>query len=347
MALEHGGSINPRDPLRLIHSGTLCTSTSPRGRSRVGRRRGRSTRDLLSVCRNLAWGYLWYEKAFDKAVAVLEEAVKLDGTEARHLYELDVAYERAKASPERRLTMLQAHRSVAEKRDDAMTRLIMVLVLAGDYDEAIRILSTRHFHCAAASSPWEGRGELRNIYEDALQLRGLRRLRDGDGKGSLDDFRRAYEYPANLEIGMPPFNPRFAQTFCLIGLGYEALGDVAKAREFFLKAVAENADDTEYLYYQGLALGKLGQTKWAEQMFTKLEKLSKALPVVSIYQTLDGRPLTAEEEDARKRRLRGLAYAGNGLKDEARAEFTAAIRSRPTMCGIGTSAKRAVYDRHS
>jgi tetratricopeptide (TPR) repeat protein len=329
VALEHARPVNPRDPLAPYLLGNLLYEHQPARAIKEWEAARALDPGSAMVYRNLAWGYMWYEKDPGKAIANLEEAVRLDGSDARHLYELDVVYECAKASPERRLAMLQKHRAVAEKRDDAMTRLVMVLILAGHYDEAIQILSTRHFHSAAASSPWEGWGELRNLYETAFQLRGLRRLRDGDAKGECDDFLKAYEYPANLEIGRPIHNPRFAQIFYLIGLGYEAVGDMANAREYFLKAVAANADDTEYLYYQGLAFGKLGQPEGMEEILTKLEKLSKNLPVVSIYQTLDGRPPTADEEAARQRFLRGLAYAGKGLRDKAHAEFADATSIKP------------------
>lgn len=322
-ALESARSVDPKDSAAPYLIGNLLYPHQP-GRAIAAWEEARALDPgYARVHRNLAWGYRWHEKDLPKAIASLGEAIKLDSSDPRFLYELDVCLERANAPFERRLDVLTRHRSTAEKRDDAMTRVALILVQTGDYDEAIRILTTRHFH------GWEGVFFLHNLYESACQLRGLRRLKDGDAKGALADFLAAYEYPLNLDLGRPIHDPRFAQTLYLIGLGYESTGDAAAAREHYLKAVAENADDSEYQYYQGLAFGKLGQPKGAEQMLTKLEKLSTHLPARSAFQSFRALLPTPEEERARQHYIRGLAYAGKGLVVEARKEFAEAVALNP------------------
>jgi tetratricopeptide (TPR) repeat protein len=323
VALEHARLVNPNDALAPYLSGNLLYEHQPELAIKDWEAARTLDPNSAMVHRNLAWGYKWYEKDLGKAIASLEEAVKLDGSDARLLYELDVAYEAAKVSPERRLAMLQQHRAAAEKRDDAMTRLAKVLVLTGNYDDAIQILATHHFHV------WEGNYGLVDVYKDALQIRGLERLRNHDAQGALADFLKADEYPANFEIGRPPEIPRFAQNFYLIGLGYDAVGDTAKAREYYRKALAEKTADSEYLYYTGLAFRKLNQPEQAAQMFTELERLSRGHGFANRLHWWDPR-LTPEQEEARRHFIRGLAYSAKGLQAEADAQFAEAASGNPT-----------------
>jgi tetratricopeptide (TPR) repeat protein len=322
VALERARSVNPRDSLAPYLLGNLLYEHQPEEAIKDWEAARTLDPRFAMVYRNLAWGYKWYEKDLPKAIASLEESINLDGSDARHLYELDVAYEAAKVSPERRLAMLQQHRATAAKRDESETRLVAVLILTGNYNDAIQILTTRHFHV------WEGVIRLPNLYQDAFLLRGLGRLQNHDAKGALDDFLKANEYPANFDIGRPQHNPRFAQIFYLIGLGHEAVGDTVDARQYYLKALAEDAEDTEFLYYQGLAFKRLNQPKGAEELFTELENLSKREMVASAYSFEP--PPTAEQERVRRHYIRALAYAAKGLKDEARAEFGEAASADPS-----------------
>lgn len=318
VALEHARAANSKDSLAPYLLGNMLYEHQPKQAIEAWEIARSLDPSNARVYRNLAWGYRWYEKDCSKASTSLEKAIKLDGSDARYLYELDVAYECAKVPLKQRLAMLEQNRATAEMRDDAMTRYATVLVLAGRYDEAIRILTTRHFHV------WENMAGIPSLYQDAVLLRGLGRLKNHDAKGALADFLSADQYPANLEVGKPAGNPRYAQISYFIGLGYEAMGDTTNARQYFLSAVAEKADDTEFLYYQGLAFGKLGQSEGAEKMFSRLETLARKMPVVDIYRLRVPAP-TAEQDEARGHYIRALAYAGKGLRDQAHAEFAKAL----------------------
>lgn len=318
VVLEHARQANPKDSLAPYLLGDLLYEHQPKQAIDAWETARSLDPAYARVHRNLAWGYRWYEKDCFRASTSLEQAIKLDSSDARYLYELDVAYECAKTPLSQRLAMLEQHRATVEKRDDATSRLATLLVLSGRYDEALQILTTRHFRV------WENMAGLPILYQDAVLLRGLARLKNHDAQGALDDFLKADQYRPNLEIGKPLKSPRFAQVSYLIGLGYEAVGDANNARQYFLRAVAENADDTEYLYYQGLAFKKLGQPQGADQMFTKLEALAKKKPVVNIY-SLRAVATTAEQDDAHAAYVRALAYAGKGLEGQAHEEFAKAL----------------------
>ncbi len=109
------------------------------------------------------------------------------------LLELDQLYESANAAPERRLAALENHHDVVVKRQESFVREIMVLVLAGKYEQALDYLQSNFFHAQ------EGREDIHDVYVDAHLLQGLACL----GKVSL---RRALDHSA-----APPSIP----TICL------------------------------------------------------------------------------------------------------------------------------------
>ena len=103
---------------------------------------------------------------------------------------------------------------------------------------------------------------VRMLYVDAHLLRGSKRLHDGDSAGGLSDFQAADSYPLNLEQGRPISDARFAEVFYYKGLGLEATGDLAKAKELW-RSAADTDGVGVGLYYQGLALSKLGENRLA------------------------------------------------------------------------------------
>jgi tetratricopeptide (TPR) repeat protein len=272
------------------------------------------------VHRNLGWAYYRTQKNTAKAVASYEKAIACDKEDARLYAELDHLYEMANTRLQKRLALLQENHQTVVKRNDSFLREIMVLVLVGRYDEAISFLANNHFHVR------EGGGEIHDVYVDGLMLRGLLHLKDKRLKEALDDFRAASEYPENLSVGRPKNDRRAPQVAYYTGTAYEASGDVKTATEFYQKAASQRGTSQwqETRFYQGLALGKLGQEDAANKIFDELIEAGKAKLSQKIevdFFAKFGEQQSAEAQKASAHYILGLGYLGKGERIAARSEF--------------------------
>lgn len=283
------------------------------------------------VHRNLALAYAQHEKDLPKAIASLERAVELDPTEPRFLYELDVQYEAGGAPLARRLESLTRHHDVVARRDDALTREIVLLTAAGRAERALELLRGRRFR------NWEGSSQIHGVYVDACLAQGQRLLRAGMHREALREYEAALEYPDNLEVGRARRSPRNAQIQYLIGTAHEALGDPSRAKAAFERAAeGRGRGASESQYYHGLALRKLGRTDEAGPVFEQLvkegeERLQReAAP--DYFAKFGGR----DSERGRKAEayfLQGLGRLGQGRPADARAAFAQALAQDPGHVG--------------
>src|SRR5205085_1660567 len=109
-----------------------------------------------------------------RAIGLLEKAVSLDRKYPLHFTELDELYEASAAAPEKRLALLENNHEIVTKRDDSLAREITLKVTMGQYDDAIQLMTGRHF------AVWEGANL--NVGEDwaaAHLLRGQKRIAAG------------------------------------------------------------------------------------------------------------------------------------------------------------------------
>jgi tetratricopeptide (TPR) repeat protein len=287
------------------------------------------TRDprLALVHRNLGLAYATVRADIPQAIASLEQAVALNPKDARLLYELDLISEAAGSSPASRLARLQAHREVVSARDDAITREIILLTLLDNSERALELLNGRQFH------NWEGSGEIREVYADALLTRGLRALRAGQPQPALRDFEAALEFPKNLAVGRPKRDSRRVQIQCLIGYAHEALGDQQAARTAYTNAANEtSARSGDAGYYRACALLKLERQDDAAKIFENLlaegHRLLTAPPAADYFAKF------GEKESDRARQARAhywtaLAEAGLGQTLEAIASLRQALDLNP------------------
>lgn len=217
--------------------------------------------------RNLALAYAQHKKDVPKAIASLEQAVALDPAEPRFLYELDVQYEAGGAPVAQRLDMLTKHHATVVRRDDALTREIVLLTVAGQPGRALELLRGRHFR------NWEGSSQIHSVYVDAGLAHGRQLLAANQPGEALKSFAAAFEYPANLEVGRARRSPRTAQIQYGLGTAHEALGDAAAARAAFESAAAGgDGGASEAGCYRALALQKLGRRDEAKALFERLVK---------------------------------------------------------------------------
>ncbi len=234
----------------------------------------KSNPEFHRVHRNLALAY--YNKLDEKEMALdaLEKAHALDPSDARIVMELDQLYKKLNKPHAFRLKFLEAHPDALDYRDDLYLEQVTLLNQLGEYAKAKELIAARKFH------PWEG-GEGKVPAQYQLCRLGLARdaLRNKDFKRVVQLMEEALVYPENLGEGRL-ITARENDLYYYSGLGYEGLGEKEKAKACFIKSsegLAEPSDAMYYndqqpdkIFYQGLALLKLGNGDAARSMFNKL-----------------------------------------------------------------------------
>jgi len=309
---------NPSDALAPYYLGNLLYDNQPERAIKEWEKSQALDETIATAHRNLGFAYARIENNVIKAIASLEKAIECDNEDPRVYYELDLLYEAGGVSPQKRLDLLEDNHRTIIKRDDTLSREIALYVLLQQYDKAIELLADRHFHT------WEGGGRIHNVYVDAHLLRGRKKLKDKRYREALKDFEGALEYPENLEVGRSRRDRRTCQTNFFIGTAYEALGDAQKAGEYFEKSASTEARRSEYSYYKGLALKKLGREDEAEKIFDELIGSAKPGPAVTFFAKF-GERQAHNIRTANTHYTLGLGYLGKEMQEEAQAEFEKAL----------------------
>jgi tetratricopeptide (TPR) repeat protein len=219
--------------------------------------------ELAIAHRNLGWGY--YRHAGDglKAIAAYERAITLNNSEPAYYNELDALYEMSNAPIEKRLKLFEASNKAVKKRDDSFLRQIVVLNLAGETGKAVEYLTDRNF------SYVEGSSRVREVIIDTHLMMGKKYFAEKKYQEALRHFLFA-EVPEE-EGGSTRSGNRDVQVNYYIGLSYEALGNKAKARNYFNLSANQRLGRSNYMgYYQGLSYLKLGKTAQATEIFKAL-----------------------------------------------------------------------------
>ena len=229
----------------------------------------RLNEQLALAWRNIGYAESQLERDDKSALAAYDRAFALDTKDARVLLERDEVAERLKLPAAERRALLDRHRPTVEARDDLVSRWIdLVLETANgrDLDEAERVLTTRHFHT------WEGAYGLHHAWVEVQQRLGDRALARADRTLALRHYRRALEYPKNLEVA--PRTP---------DLRAHVQWSLARAQQGSEKAASlKRILDERYprpalgSYYQALAKKALGQAAEANALLDDLEKAARA-----------------------------------------------------------------------
>lgn len=228
-----------------------------------------------AIChRNLA--LLYYNKRTQKNLARhhLEFAFALDSDDARLMMELDQLYKKTNVPLDDRLKLLESNLDLTESRDDLYLERIALHNLKGNYRVALELLESRKFH------PWEG-GEGKVPFQHIHTHVELAKesLKKGKSKDAITHLENAQIYPVNLGEGKL-FGAQENDIFYWLGCAYEQLGNMEKAKVAWQKAteglsdpspaIFYNDQQPDKIFYQGLALLKLGSKKEAENRFEKL-----------------------------------------------------------------------------
>jgi tetratricopeptide (TPR) repeat protein len=315
--LRRAMEVNPLDARAPYYLGNLLYDLQPQEAIRTWEKARAMDDSLAMVHRNLGLAYWRIQNDLPAALKSLERAVALDPSNPRFTYELDVVSEAANVPPERRLERLEENQTAVLRRDDAVAREVRLYVLLGQYDQALAILTTRHFHA------WEGGGEIHDVYVDAHLRKGERLLRQGQYRQVLSEYEAARAYPQSLEVGEPYREPHLEEIAYHVGLAQEALGERAARQSFEQAAAAPSSEGSENRFYQGLALLRLGRREEANRLFDGLVQAGKELEAradLDYFAKFGDKPSDTERL-TRAHYLQGLGFLGKGQSESGKREF--------------------------
>ncbi|MBR3022001.1 MAG: DUF5107 domain-containing protein [Bacteroidaceae bacterium] len=237
-----------------------------------------------TVWRNLALARFNKQGQREAALEYMERAFQLDKTDARVLMELDQLRKRLHHPHAERLAFLQKYPKLTSQRDDLVLEEITLLNQLGRHEEAMQKLDAHHFH------PWEGgEGKVPAQYqlcrvELAKSILGSPENpeipQNPEKLAHLDKAIRLLDeclvYPPHLGEGKL-YGAQENDFHYLLGLAYALRGDAETARTHWEHAAQGSLEPTAAMYYndaqpdkifyQGLALLKLGRKDEAEGRF--------------------------------------------------------------------------------
>ena len=232
-----------------------------------------------TVWRNLALGRFNKQGKQQEALEYMEKAFHLDKNDERILMELDQLYKRLHKPHKARLAFLQKYPQLIQRRDDLVLEEITLLNQVGRYEEAMQKLDAHVFH------PWEGgEGKVPTQYQICRVELAKKAICDKDYEKAITLLNECLEYPHHLGEGKL-YGAQENDFYYLLGIAYDALGQQDKAIacwEEATKGAQEPAAAMYYndakpdkIFYQGMALYKLGRDGEAHGRFFKLINYGK------------------------------------------------------------------------
>ena len=232
-----------------------------------------------TVWRNLALAYFNKKHDAEKAREYMEKAFELNRKDARILMELDQLYKRLGCSHSERLELLQQHPELIAMRDDLLLEEITLLNQTGRYTEAMKKLDAHQFH------PWEGgEGKVSGQYQLCRLELAKKALVAKEYDKAILLLEECLVYPHHLGEGKL-YGAQENDFFYFLGCAYDAKGMKDKAKECWEKATLGpqepaaamyyNDAKPDKIFYQGLALLKLGRVGEAHGRFYKLVNYGK------------------------------------------------------------------------
>ncbi len=308
----------PKDARARLYLGNYLYDRQPERAVEEWDRAARLDPKLAPAHRNLGFARLRLGED-DEAVAAYEAALAADPSDPLVLLELDQAREAAGIPPEVRVKTLEENRQAVMRKDRAVGRLARLYVILGRMDEAIDLLSSRHFHL------WEGEAGMYGLYVQARVRRGELRLREGKVAEALRDFEAALEVPPNIEV-WAEFQEGHTMVHYFMGLAYRAAGDAGRAGDFFKKAAQARGTKGAMAYWAGRALAELGMKDEADAVFEGMVALGRRGAMVSRAGANYQDRVAARRRAAEAHYVAGLGLLGSGGEGAARAEFRKAVR---------------------
>jgi len=348
LVLENAIKLNVNDSKALYYLGNLWYDRKQSDKATKCWEASRSIADTFSIVnRNLALSYYNKQNEPEKARESLEKAFALNTNDARIFLELDQLYKKLGVLPSQRLKNFEKHKELVEIRDDLYVEYVTILNLLGQYENAKQLISNRKFH------PWEGgEGKITAQYVLCHLELGKKYLAENKFEQAIELFKAATIYPHNLGEGKLA-GAQENNIFYFTGCAYEKIGDLAMANEYFEKAsvgldeptsaMFYNDQPPEMIFYQGLALIKLGETERAKGKFNKLLDYGEKHIFDNI--TIDYFAISLPDflifnEDLNKknvihcRYLIGLGHYGFNRLEQAEKEFKLALELDVNHLGV-------------
>jgi len=275
LALQAATKANPKDCKAFYYLGNFWYANRQYNEAQTCWETSVKLNDGFAIThRNLA--LLYFNKTNQRKLAQkhLEKAFSLDNTDARLLMELDQFYKKVNVSVEERLALLEKHIDLTNSRDDLYLELITLNNLKGDFETAKSLIEKRQFH------PWEGgEGKVPFQYLTTQVELAKKHINLHSFKDAIELLNDAKTFPHNLGEGKLQGTVENDIDYWL-GCAYEGVGNKEKATEFFEKAskglsnpspaIFYNDQQPDKIFYQGLALQKLGNEREANIRFNKL-----------------------------------------------------------------------------
>ena len=232
-----------------------------------------------TVLRNLALAYFNKLQQEEKAVQYLEKAFSLDTNDSRILMELDQLYKRLCKPHSERLSFIEKHMDLVFQRDDVYLEYATLCNQIGKYSKAIELIDNRIFH------PWEGgEGKVPAQYQLARVELAKQHLDKKEFEQAIPLLKECLEYPHNLGEGKLS-GAQENDFLYWLGCAYEGLEQMDEARKYWelakegntepAAAIFYNDQKPDKIFYQGLALLKLGLPNEANVRFDKLIAFGK------------------------------------------------------------------------
>ncbi|MGF1585654.1 MAG: DUF5107 domain-containing protein [Bacteroidales bacterium] len=283
----------------------------------------------------------------DRALQLLEKAFSLDPSDSRVFMELDQLYKRLNCAPEKRLEKMLGHQDLVIDRDDLYLEQATLYNLLGQHEKACGLIMSRKFH------PWEGgEGKVPGQYVFSLLELAKDAISLNEPERAVGLLQKAQKYPENLGEGKL-YGANENELFYWLGVAYNELGEVQKANEVWQEAavglvevsaaIFYNDQQPDVVFYQGLALQKLGETKEAERYFRMLtdfghEHMDDHVEIDYFAVSLPDLLIWEDDLDMRNKLLckylMGLGFLGLGEKTKAERLFLEVLREDIVYPGL-------------
>lgn len=319
--LKEALRLNPNGGKAYYYIGNILYEKQPEYAIECWKNAIKHNPDLAVAYRNIGWGYHRHYQNIPEAISYYEKAMELTKEEAIYYAELDALYELNNSPIDKRIKLFEGQNHVVRQKDDAFSRQIEVLTLAGQPDKAVEYLEGYTFAYR------EGTSRVREIIIDAQLMLGKKYFENNDYEKALDCFLKA-QIPEE-EAGSARFGNREIQVNYFIGLGYEALGKSTEANTYFKKATEKQTGAMDVMnYYQALSYSRLGDTKSAKKIFEALiEEGTKQLqkPGVSEAGVIFGEREAENVLHSRYKTMIGLGWKGLNKDKQAKEALKSAV----------------------
>ena len=300
-----------------------------------------------TVLRNLSLAYFNKLNMQGKALKILEKAFDIDPSDARILMELDQLYKRICRPHTERLAFLDKYFELVDQRDDVYLEYVTLCNQVGNYNKAMELISKRKFH------PWEGgEGKVTAQYQLARVELAKEFIAQKKYKLAIESLEQCMVYPANLGEGKLE-GAQENDFHYWLGCAYDGLGNTENANVNWelakegntepAAAIFYNDQKPDKIFYQGLALLKLGRTEEANVRFDKLiafgekhldEQIKLDYFAVSLPDLLIWDDDLSFRNKVHCHYMLGLGYLGYGNVEKAKFHFKSAINKDINHQGV-------------